>query len=241
MSLTVVAGIVLPMRRRSLLAALISLPIALSACTGESKPQDPTAALAKAKATFDTAKAVTIDLASSIDIPSGHNGVKGAKGTGIIDATTPKFKGQVTAVVNGTPATVDMVSIGAKSWMSLFTPKLAPVDLADLGAPTPSSFFDPATGLSQMLAKATDARATGEQRYGKEVLQTYAAQLPGSLIKALLRLGKDGTTFDAVFGIEPASGQLRQAKVTGNFYEGISSTYSVVLTDYGKSIDIPRP
>ena len=59
MSLTVVAGIVLPMRRRSLLAALISLPIALSAC-GESKPQDPTAALAKAKTTFDTAKAVTI-------------------------------------------------------------------------------------------------------------------------------------------------------------------------------------
>lgn len=241
MSLSLPAGIVLPMRRRPLLAALISLPIALSACSGESKPEDPAAALAKAKTTFDTAKAVTIDLSSSIDIPSGHNGVKAAKGTGLIDATTPKFKGQVSAVVNGTPATVDMVSIGEKSWMSLFTPKLAPVDLDDLGAPTPSAFFNPGIGLSQLLAKATDARATGEQRYGKEVLQTYAAKLPGALVKSLLRLGKEGATFDAVFGIEPKSGQLRQAKLTGNFYEGVSSTYSVVLTDYGKSIDIPQP
>lgn len=229
------------MRRRPLLAALLSLPLALGACTSESKPADPAEALAKAKATFDTAKAVTIDLSSSIDIPSGHNGVKAAKGTGLIDATTPKFKGQVSAVVNGTPATVDMVSIGDKSWMSLFTPKLAPVDLADLGAPSPSAFFSPATGLSQMLAKATEARATGEQRFGKEVLQTYTAKLPGSLVKSLLKLGADEASFDAVFGIEPTSGQLRQAKLTGNFYEGVSSTYTVVLTDYGKSIDIPQP
>lgn len=232
------------MRRRLVLAvAGLSLPLALAGCSGEEKPvgQDPAAAIATAKTKLDGAKAVALDLKSSIAIPSGSNGVSAAKGTGLIDPMTPKFKGTVSAVVNGTPATVDMVAIGDKTWMSLFTPNLVPVDLEDLGAPNPGLLFKPDTGLSSLLAKATGPAAGPEERFGKEVLQTYTAKIPGAVIRDLLRLGDAKTTFDAAFGVLPATGELRQAKVTGAFYEGVTSTYTVVLTDYGKTIDIQQP
>ena len=237
-----VPGIVIAMRRRLALAtALLCLPLALVGCEDKTVAADPAAALAKAKTTLDTAKAVTLKLTSSASIPSGHNGVSGAEGTGLIDATTPKFKGKVSAVVNGTPATVDMVAIGDKTWMSLFTPKLVPVDLEDLGAPNPGNLFKPDTGLSSLLTKATNPVAGADQRYGKEILTTYTAKVPGSVIKSLLYLGDDAATFDATFGIEKTSGQLRQAKLTGEFYTGTPATYTVVLTDYGKTIAIPEP
>lgn len=233
------------MRRRLLLAAAgLCLPLALAGCSGEEKEAPapaPAEVLAKAKTTLDAAKAVTLDLKSSIDIPTGNSGVSAAKGTGLIDATTPKFEGTVSAVVNGTPATVDMVAIGDKTWMSLFTPNLVPVDLEDLGAPNPGLLFKPDTGLSSLLAKATGPAAGPEERFGKEVLQTYTAKIPGAVIRDLLRLGDPNSTFDAAFGVLPATGELRQAKVTGAFYEGVNSTYTVVLTDYGKTIDIQQP
>lgn len=237
-----VPGIVIAMRRRLALAtAALCLPLALAGCEDKAATADPAAALAKAKTTLDTAKAVTLKLTSSASIPSGHNGVSGAEGTGLIDAATPKFKGKVSAVVNGTPATVDMVAIGDKTWMSLFTPKLVPVDLEDLGAPNPGNLFKPDTGLSSLLTKATNPVAGADQRYGKEILTTYTAKVPGSVIKSLLYLGGDAATFDATFGIEKTSGQLRQAKLTGEFYTGTPATYTVVLTDYGKTIAIPEP
>ncbi len=233
------------MRRRLVLAAaVVCLPVGVAACGGDEEAEptaDPAAALAKAKSVLDGAKGVGLDLKSSIDIPQGNSGVSAAKGTGIIDATTPKFKGTVSAVVNGTPATVDMVAIGEKTWMSLFTPKLMPVDLEDLGAPNPGKLFTPDTGLSSLLTKATGPALGKEERFGKEVLQTYTAKIPGNVIQDLLRLGDAASTFDANFGILPATGELRQAKVTGTFYQGVSSTYTVILTDYGKTIDIQQP
>ncbi|MFN8099853.1 MAG: LppX_LprAFG lipoprotein [Dermatophilaceae bacterium] len=232
------------MHRRLVLTALaLSLPVSLAACGGSAKKaEDPTTALSKAKTTLDTAKAVTIDLKSSSAVPTGHNGVSAAKGTGLIDATTPKFKGKVSAVVNGTPATVEMVGIGEKTWMSFFSPKLTPIDMADLGAPDPALLFKPDTGLASMLGKASGATMGTEQRYGKEVLQTYTAKVPGQVVVDLLHLSDAKETLDAEFEIEPTSGQLRVAKLTGVYYEGEpKSTYTVVLTDYGKTIDIAQP
>lgn len=236
------------MRRRLVLAAAaLCLPVAVAGCSDEtvspspSPTPDPAAVLAKAKSVLDEAKGVTLDLSSSIEIPRGSSGVSAAKGNGIIDAVTPKFKGTVSATVTGTPATVDMVAIGDRTWMSLFTPNLVPVDLEDLGAPNPGKLFAPGTGLSSLLTKATGAALGKEARLGKEVLQTYTATIPGSVIQDLLRLGTPKDTFAADFGILPATGELRQAKVTGPFYEGVSSTYTVVLTDYGKTVDIQQP
>ena len=60
--------------RSSLVAAVLVLPLALIACSGDAPTADPVAALAKAKTTLETAPAVTLDLKSDKPIPSGHNG-----------------------------------------------------------------------------------------------------------------------------------------------------------------------
>ncbi|MEO7071125.1 MAG: LppX_LprAFG lipoprotein, partial [Nostocoides sp.] len=149
------------MHRRLLLlgsvAAVALLP--LSACTSTAngtssstaKP-NPVDVLAAAKQKFDTAKAVTITLTST-DVPPKANGVSAAQGTGIIDATTPRFKGQVTATVNGLTGNVPVITIGNDAYMKLFTPTYTKQDLAALGAPNPSGLFNPATGISSLLSQ----------------------------------------------------------------------------------------
>ncbi|HPF82358.1 LppX_LprAFG lipoprotein [Nostocoides australiense] len=228
------------MRRRAVLAAVL-LPVAVVACSGEKKAAaDPAAALAAAKTTLDGAQAVTLDLKSDKPIPSGHNGVSAAKGTGLIDPTTPKFQGTVSAVVSGAPVTTDVITIGDTTWMKLFTPTFTKVDLKALNAPNPGSFFKPDTGLSQILAKTSDAAGGTEKRFGKEVLTAYTGKVPGAVVKSLLNLGADTSTYAAEFGIAEGN-QLRTATLTGPFYDTGNSSYEIVLTDYGKTVEIAQP
>ncbi len=232
------------MRRRVVLGLLPALLLPLVACGGGEPAQptiDPAAALAKAKTVLDGAKAVTIDLKSNTGLPKGRNGVSAAKGTGLIDATTPKFKGSINAVISGTPGSVELISIADRSWMSFFTATFNPIDLETLGAPNPALLFRPGTGLSSMLTSATEVTAGPERRLGKEVLQTYTAKIPGKVVADLLRLGDGTGTCDAVFGILPATGELRLAEMTGPFYAPAVSTYTLVVTDYGKTVDIKEP
>ena len=82
------------MRRRSLLA-VAGLALVLAGCSGEEEaPERPaTERLAAAKANFDAANTVALDL-SSLDVPPRENGVTAAKGSGVISATEPKFAGE---------------------------------------------------------------------------------------------------------------------------------------------------
>ena len=227
--------------RSSLVAAVLVLPLALIACSGDAPTADPVAALAKAKTTLETAPAVTLDLKSDKPIPSGHNGVSAAAGTGLIDATSPKFKGTVSAVVSGAPVTTEVVAIGSDTWMKLFTPTFSKVDVVRLGAPNPAGFFVPGTGLSSILASVGSPAGGSEKRYGAEILASYTGSVSGSVVKKLLNLGTDTAVFRAEFGVATQSGELRTAKLTGPFYDTGDSSYSLVLTDYGKTIDITAP
>lgn len=229
------------MRRRAVLTAALVGPLALAGCSKGTEAADPSAALAKAKTTLEAAKAVTVDLKADKPIPSGHNGVSAAKGVGLIDATNPKFKGTVSAVVSGAPVTTDIIAIGSDTWMKLFTPTFSKVDLKPLGAPNPTGFFVPGTGLSSLVDQVGSPAGGAEKRFGKEVLASYTGTVSGAVVKRLLNLGSDTATFQAEFGIVPASGELRTAKLTGPFYDTGDSSYSVTLTDYGKTVDITAP
>ena len=229
------------MHRRALLAAVAALPLCVAACSKETTTQDPASALAQAKTTLEAAKAVTLDLSSAQPIPSGNSGVSAAKGTGLIDATTPKFSGEVTAVVAGAPVSSKVVAIGPDTWLNLFGAGLRKVDVASLGAPNPSSFFAPGTGLSSMLSSVQNPAGGSEKRYGKEVLTSYTGTVPGSVVRSLLRLGPEDASYAAEFGIAKDTHQLRTAKLTGPFYNNGDTTYSITLTDYGKTVDITAP
>ncbi|HHU10320.1 MAG TPA: LppX_LprAFG lipoprotein [Intrasporangiaceae bacterium] len=231
------------MRRRTLLsAAVLALTVAASGCSGgtdEPAAATPEEQLTTARTIFDDADAVTIALTST-GVPSEQNGVRSATGTGVIDGDTIKFAGDFEGRVAGISATVGIICIGADAYMKMFTPDYTPVDLDDLGAPNPTTFFAPETGIASLLDATTDVAPGGRLREGREILHEVTGTLPGEKVEALLRLGGPGRTFDVTYGLTDTN-ELRTAVVKGEFFDGVESTYRLLLTDYGKTMPIDTP
>ncbi|WP_084349376.1 LppX_LprAFG lipoprotein [Janibacter limosus] len=230
------------MRRRSLLAAVpLALTLGLaSGCSAFEDADPPAEALETARTTFVDAGSVGFDLKQSA-IPKGRNGVSAANGSGVIDKTSPKFQGQVTGVIDGNSAGVEIIAIDKDTWMSFFTKDFNPVDMADLGAPNPAEFFRTGSGVDQILAHTSDAAEGERTRAGDTVLQEYTGTIPKADIKRLFNLGEGADTFDVTYGIEPDSGELRSVKITGDFYKEAQTTFTLSLKDYGKSVTIDKP
>lgn len=227
------------MLRRTVLAAAAVL--VLGACSGGGEPpaKSPAQVLADAKARFARAGTVHLRLTSS-EVPRGVNGVTGADGSGVIDATTPRFAGKVTATVTGITGIVDVVAIGEDVWMKLFTPTFEKADLAGLGAPNPSALLHPDTGLGSFLGDTRSPRAGGQSRAGNDVVTTYSGTLPSTTVHRLLLLGDGAPDFAVTYGITD-TGELRTAVLTGQFYKGTTSTYRLTLSDFGAPVDVKSP
>lgn len=228
------------MRRRSLLA-VAGLALVLAGCSGEEEaPERPaTERLAAAKANFDAANTVALDL-SSLDVPPRENGVTAAKGSGVISATEPKFAGTITGTVGGIAGTIDTIAIGDTAYLKLFTPEYEETDLDTLNAPNPATFFHPADGISALLPRTVDPRHAGQTRAGREVLSKVDGTLPGDLVEDLFHLGDGTGTFAVSYGLTD-SDELRTATLKGPFFPGVEATYLLSLTDYGAPVEITRP
>lgn len=229
------------MQRRVVLAGGLLVTLALAACSGAEKAKEPTAqeVLAQAKSTFDAAKTVAFRMGSS-DVPTGQSGVTGANGSGVIDATEPKFDGKVTGTFLGMTGTVDIRAIGDKMWIKLFNSGFQPFDLSTGDAPNPATFFDPAKGLSSLLTETGSPKLAGEARVGKDVVRKVTGTLPPTRIKELFHLGDGTGEFTVDYGIAQ-NGEVRTITTSGPFYKGGTSTYTITLSDYGKPVDIPAP
>jgi lipoprotein LprG len=229
------------MRRPSTLLAAVGLAVALAGCSGEqaAPAQPPGEQLAAAKAAFDAAGTVQLDL-SSRDVPPRENGVTAAKGAGIIDVTEPKFEGTITGTIEGVAGTIDVIAIGETAYLKFFTPDYKETDLDTINAPNPALFFDPATGISALLPQTADPKDDGQTRSGKEVLTKISGTLPGSSVEDLFHLGDGTGTFTVSYGLTDTD-QLRTATLTGPFFPGVEATYLLVLTDYGAPVEITRP
>jgi lipoprotein LprG len=233
-------------RPPALLAAaaplVAGLVVALAGCSGDpaaAPQQSPTEQLAAAKAAFDTAKTVQLDLTSR-DVPPRENGVTRAKGAGVISATEPKFQGTITGTIKGLAGTIDVIAIGADTYLKFFTPDYRQTDFETLNAPNPAMFFDPATGISALLPQTANPKDDGKARAGTEVLDKISGTLPGSSIEDLFHLGDGTGTYAVSYGLTDAD-QLRTATLTGPFFPGVQATYVVKLTDYGTPVEITSP
>ena len=233
-------------RPPALLAAaaplVAGLVVALAGCSGDpaaAPQQSPTEQLAAAKAAFDTAKTVQLDLTSR-DVPPRENGVTRAKGAGVISTTEPKFQGTITGTIKGLAGTIDVIAIGADTYLKFFTPDYRPTDFETLNAPNPAMFFDPATGISALLPQTANPKDDGKARAGTEVLDKISGTLPGSSIEDLFHLGDGTGTYAVSYGLTDAD-QLRTATLTGPFFPGVQATYVVKLTDYGTPVEITSP
>ena len=232
------------MRRRVVLALVPAL-LVLPACSGgeDSPPEEtqaPEQVLQAARERFEAAVGLHIELTSST-IPEGRDGVSRAVGDGVVDAERPAFTGEITGRIQGNPAGVELIAIDEETWMSFFTEDFNPVDMADLGAPNPAELFRSETGVGRLLAETTQVQAGEKSRDGKDVLQTYSGTLPAGPVQDLFALGEAAQSFDVTYSIEPTSGELRAAKISGEFYEGSTTSYSVNLSEYGKSVTVDEP
>lgn len=232
------------MHRRGFLIGAATL--ALGACSGGSggssggaSEPSPVQVLAAAHDKLVAAKGLTLALTST-GVPPKVNGVTAAAGKGVVDATTPKFSGTVTGTVKGVSGTLTLIAIGDKAWMKFFTPDFTPADLKALGAPNPAALLNATSGIPSLLT-ATDKPTKGaEQRRGSEIVQTYSGTLPGAPVRTLLGLDPADSGFRVSYGVT-SGGELRAVDITGAFYAGAQSTYTLVLTDYGASVDITAP
>lgn len=231
------------MRRLSLLSAgVLALALVVTGCGGgEEEPAALTAQerLDAARLKVEEVDALTINLTST-GVPDDVNGVQSAKGTGVIEGDLIKFEGEFQGRVSGITATAGILSIGDDTYMKLFTPDYAPIDLDELGAPNPTAFFAPDTGVASLMAATSEVTEGGKVREGRDILTEISGTLPGENVEALLRLGGPGRTFDVTYGLSDDN-ELRKAVLEGEFWEGTTSTYTLLLTAYGTGIPIEAP
>ncbi len=206
---------------------------------GVAESAPPAERLDDARAALDKAGSVSLDL-SSRDVPQRENGVTAAEGHGVVSETEPAFKGTITGTVEGVAGAVEVIAIGDDTWMRFFTPDYEKADLATLGAPNPATFFKPGEGISSLLPATADPTAGKDVRQGQEVLGTITGTLSGSLVEKVLGLGQGTGTYEVTYGLTEAD-QLRTATIVGDFFPGATSTYVLVISDYGSPVAIDRP
>ncbi|WP_088282291.1 LppX_LprAFG lipoprotein [Kineosporia sp. A_224] len=203
-----------------------------------SAAQDPAALLAKARATLDAAPSLAFTLQGA-DLPENGNVLLG--GTGDLERPDG-FAGTLDVRFAGVLAKVEVVSTGGTFYAKLpLTTAFSKVDPKTLGFTDPGGFMNPETGISQLLSQAKDPKLGGESRVVSEVVRQVTATLPGALVDDLLTSADPAQDVAATFGIT-AAGELRQAELVGPFYaKGVDSTFTILLRDYGKSVQITAP
>ena len=199
---------------------------------------DAAGTLVAAKKTLDAAPAVHFAL-SSASAPKATSALVGGEG----DVQRPdRFSGALDVLVAGQRVRVKVTSVTGSVYAQLFGASWAKVDPAQFGLHDPGTFMAPTGGLADLLGTATDARFTGEKRRGAEVLRLVSAAIPGATVARVLTTRDAARAVPAVFGIDTATGQLREATLTGPFFDPVATnTYTVVLDRYGEQVDIRAP
>jgi len=229
---------------RTMAALALATGLALSGCSKSassvSEGRTPEEVMTLAKKTLDETSGVQLDL-STDDLPDGVTGV--SKASGIV-THAPAFEGSITVKTALGTFDIPVVGVDHKTYADTpLTNGYSEVDPGDYGAPEPALLIDPDTGVSNLLT-ATENVEKGEDVRGgkdnKEILTEYTGTVPAATVKTLIP-SATGDDFEATYTIA-SNGELRQAVLTGQFYEGADdNTYTVNFTDYGADKDIKAP
>lgn len=233
-----------PSRRGLLrLAAASAAALALAACSGGSSSGSAASVddvLAKAKSSLDQATTVHFVL-SSTDVPTGE-GAKLVGGDGF--AIRPNaFKGSLKLLVSGSAVTIDLVSVGGKVYVkSPFAAGFAIVDPAKFGLKDPATLVDQKNGVVRLITSMSGATLVGESRVGADVVQQVKGNVPGQVVDDLLTSADPAKPVAVTASVDKKTGQLRQAVLTGPFYDkATQSTFTIVFDRYGEQVDVTAP
>jgi hypothetical protein len=237
-----------PITSLALLATALTLALAtggLAACTRSSPKASPTSsapdpaeALARAKQALDAASAVHFSV-SSPSTPAASTALLGGEG----DIVRPdRFKGALDVLYSGLKAHVNVVSVSGTVYVQLLGSTWSKVRPEQIGLRDPAGFIAPHGGLADLLTTAQAPSFAGEKRRGSEVLREVRATVPGEAVRNVLTSVDPTRPVPAVFGVDEATGQLREATLTGPFFDATAtSTYTVVLDRYGEKVEIGAP
>jgi lipoprotein LprG len=225
-----------------LVLAAVSI-LSLSACSGSNTPAEtdkpPEDVLALAKTKLDETSGLHLSLATT-DLPDGVAGIKSADGVANHD---PAFDGKITVVLSGQDFEVPVIAVDGKVYAQVpLTPGWQDIDPADYGAPDPAQLVSPDKGFSALLPATTGVEKGSSVRGGadnKEVLTEYTGTVPDSAVSNIIPTASGD--FDVAYTVT-ADGELREAVLTGDFYNsGDSMTYTIGFDDYGIETDISAP
>ena len=111
----------------------------------------------------------------------------------------------------------------------------------DYGAPNPAALFATEGGTSDLLVK-TEGLEKGEDVRGgdnnEETFTEYTGTVPADLVENVIP-SATGDDFEVSYLVS-SDGELREAKITGEFYpDSDEMTYTIELDNYGTEKDIP--
>lgn len=224
-----------------LVALALLLVALLTGCSSGSGSKQESASdlLAKAKTTLDQAKSVHF-LLTSEGAPTTGTALIGGEG----DISRPSsFQGTLKVRAAGAAVDLKVVSVNGKVYAQLpFTTSYSVVDPSAFGFGDPGKLLDPNTGVSQLLAKATNAKLGDEKRVNGEVVREVTADIPGDLVQQVLTSKDPSKPVKGTFSIATANDQLRRAVLTGPFFSATdNATFTLDLSKYGEDVSITAP
>ncbi|BBH16192.1 hypothetical protein Back2_04790 [Nocardioides baekrokdamisoli] len=227
--------------RRLLVVLVASLTaVVLTACGSSGSKTDPTQALQAAKAALDSTAGVHVTITST-NVPSGQQSLISADG--VITRSPAAFKGSAKVSIQGFSADVDVTAIGGKIYAT-HVPLVGSYTgtPGSLGIPDPSKWLDTTTGVSTLLTQTASPTAAGQTRTGANndiVVTNYTGTLTSAQVATVIPVSGTGT-FQVTYQIG-SDGKLVGATVTGPFYKGATSTYTLTLDQYGTAPTITVP
>jgi lipoprotein LprG len=232
-----------------LVAVLTIGLLALTGCSDDNKPTpdqttqaaDPVSLLTAAKKTLDETASVHVVL-DSRDIPDTAQAL--SKGDGVV-THAPAFTGKLSFDNKGSMIDGDVVAVGGKVYVKLsFTQsfiEFSPKQLADLGAPDPSTFIDPAKGIGSWLPALKNPVLKGESRRGTVIVTEISGTVTGATLAGLFPKAQATQQFPATFGIDKDNNRLVSVMISGPFYAGATTTYDITFDRYGEQVTITKP
>jgi lipoprotein LprG len=226
-------------RLRPTAAVALAGPLALVGCSRSGDSADPAELLDRSREVLAATDSVHFVLTSS-DLPEGAAALRGGEG----DAARPdRFAGDLEVTLAGVAATVAVVSIDGTLYAQLpLTSGFAETDPSAIGIADPGTLLAADEGVDGLLAAAEDPSDAGEARVDGTVVRQVEVTIPAAAVADALTAADDAGEFAAVLGVDPATGQLRRAELTGPFLDAdTDSTYVIELSDYDEPVEITAP
>ncbi|PSL03688.1 lipoprotein LprG [Haloactinopolyspora alba] len=226
--------------RRALLPVGAAVVLALTSCGGDGGDgvADPAAALESAGQLLDEASSVRFTVDGS-DLPDSGTVVVAAEGVAV---PPDSFDGEIRIRSGALPATIPVVSVDGRLWAQLpLTDGYEEITADDIDFGDPGALIDPEQGVSSLLTAGSDVTSAGQVRVDGDVYDQVESVLPGKTVDRILAISDPGAEIQATWALDPESGRLRRATLTGAFYPGGEQTYTVRLDDYDAPAEISAP